>query len=168
VLSHASPVALEGHRHVGARQRDRVDDLRDVRRLGRQRAQELPPGGHVVEQLAHLDARARGHADRLEARRAAAVGGRQHPGVGTVRARGDLEATDRRDARQRLAAEPEGRDLQEVFERSDLAGRVSRHGELEVLLGHPGAIVRHDARCDAAPLDRDVDPRRPGVERVLA
>ena len=74
---------------------------------------------------------------------------------------------DRRDARQRLPAEPEGVDRAEVVRPRDLARGVPLDREPRVLRVHPLAIVLDANEFLAAQLDRDRDPSRAGVERVL-
>jgi hypothetical protein len=83
------------------------------------------------------------------------------------RTRPQREARDRRDARQRLAAEAEGRDGREVLGAADLAGRVPLDREPRVLRGHPLAIVLDAHEALAAELDRHRDTGGAGVEGVL-
>src|SRR5690606_33292452 len=92
---------------VRARQRQRAQPFLDVTELGALGAQELAPRRHVVEQVSHLD---RGTARMLPGRHranAAAVDLQARAMRVVVAARGYGEAADRRDRRQRLAAETE-------------------------------------------------------------
>ena len=91
-------------------------------------------------------------ADRLRAR---PVGGRQR------------QPRDRGDRRQRLAPEPVGPDADEVLVRRDLGGGMALQRQARVLATHARAVVPDEDPVDAAPVDLDVDPGRPGVESVL-
>src|ERR1041384_692104 len=96
------------------------DEVREVEALGRLGAEELAARGHVEEEVADADGRA-----------AWARGGRDiaHPpafdedarAFGFVfRLRHKLDARDRGDGGERLAAKAERVDAREVFRRADL------------------------------------------------
>src|SRR5258707_1161785 len=53
-------LARKHERDLGRRKRRRLGDFRDVRRLGGERSQELPPRGNIEEKIAHFDGRPRG------------------------------------------------------------------------------------------------------------
>src|SRR5690606_32456114 len=71
------------------------------------------------------------------------------------------------DRRERLAAEPETRDREEVLLPRQLARRVAVEREERVLPPHPAPVVRDPDLGLPAVLDRDVDPCGGRVQRVL-
>ena len=48
-----------------------------------------------------------------------------------------------------------------------LGGAVPRYGELEFVLGDAGAVVDHADEAEPAARRRNLDARRPGIERVF-
>ena len=82
-------------------------------------------------------------------------------------ARRQREPRDRRDARQRFAAESERRERFEVVERGDLARRVARQCERQLVARNTATVVRDANEARAAGFDVDRDRRCAGVERVL-
>ncbi len=162
-------VAVEGQAEAPLRvgQRVAAHQRADLRRLGARVAHELQPRRLVGEEVAHGDGRAArprpGEAldgpavlDQHARARAAPLGRRD-----------EQHLRHRADAGERLAAEPEAVDAPEVVGLAQLAGGVSREGQLE--------LVRRDARAVVADLDRsqpaaaqfDRDLPRPRVDRVL-
>ena len=129
-------------------------DFRNERRTGvlkkRLRTSITVPGGHPRRQDRAEDA----PLDRdLRALR----------GVGLPRlAAGPRDLGDRR---QRLAAEAQGADPEQVVGHGQLARRVRPEGQRQVVGRHPRAVVGDPDQVLAPALDRHVDPRRPGVDR---
>ena len=152
-------------RRVG--QGDPGEHLDDVAGLGRVGLEVGPPDRRVVEQVADLDHRA----DRA----AAGPDRAGHPGVdrdlrarlGVLLAGLAADLGDLGDRRQGLAPEPQGPDPEQVLGLGQLARGVRGEGQREVLGGHPLAVVGHPDQVLPAPLDRHVDPGRPGVDGVL-
>ena len=72
-----------------------------------------------------------------------------------------------RDARQRFAAKAHRNERFEIVERRDLARRVPRQRERQLVARDAGAVVRHADQAGAAAFDVDGDRARAGVERVL-
>ena len=132
--------------------------------LGALRPQEPPPGRHVVEEVRHVHRRPDRVAGRL---RVAALSAHPPAGVRAGRARGKGEPRHRRDARERLAPEPEARDPEEVVDGGDLARRVTLEGEGEVRAPDPDPVVGHPDPPGAARLELDGDGARPRVQAVL-
>ena len=87
---------------------------------------------------------------------------RRRPTV-IVGAAGDVDLGHRRDARQRLASEPEGRDLQQIAHVVDLAGGVALERQLQLIVRDAVAVVRHADQSQPAP--SDVDPHIRGARR---
>ena len=83
-----------------------------------------------------------------------------------LRARVDGQIGDSGDRGQRLAAKAERADIGEIAV-GDFGGRVALDGEREIMLVHPGAVIDDADEPAPAFFDGDVDPLRPGVERVF-
>ena len=149
------------------RQGDLGDDARHLPRLGPVRLEELPAGGHVVEEIGDLDARPLGSPRGANLGPVAACHPNQRTVVRTARARPQLQPGDRHDARQRLAAEPVRRDGAQVLDRGQLARRVAFERQRGVFRAHPLAVVLDADEALAARFDGDGDPCRSGVEGVL-
>src|SRR5690606_5546386 len=77
----------------------------------------------------------------------------------------DREPRDGTDRRQRLAAEAERADVEEVA--GDLRGAVAANGEFEIGRRHAAAVVADAEQRLAAAGGRDLDARRAGVDSIL-
>ena len=79
--------------------------------------------------------------------------------------------SDRRDTEAILGSasprNPERRDALEVVERGNLAGRMARQGQADLLRPDPGAVVAHANQPASAPLELHFDALRAGVEGIL-
>ena len=71
------------------------------------------------------------------------------------------------DRRQRLAAKPERPDPEQVVGLGQLAGGVRLKRQNQIIGGHPQPVVGDPDQVFAPALDRQVDPRGPGVDRVF-
>jgi hypothetical protein len=80
--------------------------------------------------------------------------------------RGDGKFCDRADRGQRLAAEPERLDLQQVFV-VELGGGVAIDRERQIIRRHAAAVVGDADPPPAAAVGENVDPAGAGVDRVL-
>ena len=143
------------------------DSVRQMPGFGARRAQELAARGDVEEQVANLDERT-GRAPRrahrgLEPAFDAELDACR--GVGTPRA--DHQAAHGRDAREGLAAEAIARELLQVGETSELAGRVAAQAKQRVLFRHAAAVVQHAEPRDAPAFHLDRAAGRARVQRVL-
>jgi hypothetical protein len=132
-------------------------------------AQKFSASRQIVKQLSRLDAGAWGVTRRFDFQDFPAV---QHDLRGFRRIavafpRGEREPADARDARQRFAAKPHGRNGGEVFRTSDLARRVAFETEQRVVLAHAGAVVGDADQTAAAGLDLHRNAAGLGVERIL-
>ena len=159
-------VAGEGERDVRPREGEQGQRLAHRARFGRGSAQELAPGGSIEKQPAHRDggaALARGFLSRFDLPAGDAQAGRGAP----VHRGLELEARDRRDRGERLAAEAEGVDADQVRRVADLAGGVPLQGEARVLRGHPFTVVAHADEGLTAVFQLHPHGARAGVERVL-
>jgi hypothetical protein len=166
-LTHPTPVTGQGNGDVRPRERDLFHHFADMPGFGRARAQELASGRHVEEEIAHLEPSADGGAERFRLGGAAGLHGQLEAGLLAPRPGEQREPADRSDARQRLAAEAERAQPRQVGEHSELAGRVPGQRQLCVLQAHAEAVVLNGNASDAAAVDRHVDARGLGVQRVL-
>ena len=130
-------------------------------------AQEAPPHRQVVEEVAHLDHRARGAAGLAHGHDLAAVD--VHLGAGRrVRLAGEeAEARDRRDAREGLPAETQRADRADVRRVVNLARGVPLEAEQGVVAAHPVAVVAHAHEALAAAAEVYAEPAGAGIEGVL-
>jgi hypothetical protein len=163
-LLHELAVVPDHEADVGTRQRMAPYRLDAVREFGGLALKEFAPRRRREEELAHLHARpdrtrrrrelARA---RLEALRMRSIGG----------AAGERKLGDRRDRRQRLAAEAHRRDVLEVVQRRDLARRVAAQRERQLGGRDAAPVVFDDDRADAAARETHDDLGRGGIERVV-
>ena len=158
-------VQLESHLWVC--QRDAAHRLLDMQILGALGLEELAPRRRVVEQLRHLDRRAR-RMRRRPTGEFLAAGQLQAPcGVGFGMAGDDGEPRHRCRARQGFATEAQRGNGAEVARRGDLAGGVTRHRQAQIVGMDAAAVVAHANAPHAGLFDVDADDRRRGVEAVL-
>jgi hypothetical protein len=71
------------------------------------------------------------------------------------------------DARQCLAPKTEGREMVEIFKGAQLRGRVALQRDRQLIRRDPIAVVSDFDQFEPATTDRDRDPPRVGVDRVL-
>ena len=153
-------------RRLGRGHRQPLDDVGYGCRLGPVGFQELEPRRRRGEEIARLDPCAERRRagldcaldpvldDELQGRRRAA-----HAGA-------NFEPRHRGDRGQRLAAKAEGRDRREIAV-GDFRRRVPLDAKGEIGFVHAAPVVGDADEPTPAGLDRDLDPFRPGVERVL-
>ena len=149
------------------RQRELGDDAEARRQLGGRRLEELEPRGRVVEQVAHLDARARiaRHREALHDR--AALSRQTQPLRRRARPAREREARDGADGRQGLTPESERRDRIEVLVGCELRGGVPLERQRQLVRGHPDAVVGHADQRRTAVAQIDGHRPRTRVQRVL-
>ena len=85
----------------------------------------------------------------------------------SMRARLQQQARDGRDRRQRLAAEAERRDREQILDVAQLAGGVALEGEQGIVAQHAAAIVDDADQAPPAGFHFHAHFRRARVERVL-
>ena len=143
-----------------------LDDFRDRHVLGPPGLQELEARRRRREQLAHLHTGAgveRGGPHRLLG---AAIDDDLVAARVLAPARLDGQARDGADGGQRLAAEAEGGDVEQVLA-GKLGGGVPFHGECQVGRAHPLAVVGDADQRQAAGSRHHLDLARAGIESVL-
>ena len=160
-------VAYAAHGDVGAAQGAAQRRREAGRALGPVALQELAPGGRVVEEAAHGDARALGRAGLVHLADVAGVEAHVRALARAALAGGELDVRDAGDGGQGLAAEAERAYALEAALVGELAGGVAQEGDPGVLGGHPAAVVGHadELRAAAGEFYRYV--ARPGVHGVL-
>jgi hypothetical protein len=166
-LEQPAVAALEPEADLRIAERDLRDEARHLRRFGRVRLEEFPPRGQVEEDLADLDERAFRRTARPDVQRTSTLDAHLRAGERSTRARAQAETRDRRNRRQRLAAEAERVDGREIGGRRDLARRVPLDRQLRVLGRHPLAVVFDEHKLLAAELDGDADAPCARVDGVL-
>jgi len=165
--AHRSPIVAEAELDAFARQRQRFEqvvDMREFRALG---AEEFPSRRHVVEKIAYLDAGALRVLRRPCLAQLATVHFQPEGGVGATLAGRQRHPGHRRHRRQCFAAEAHAGHVLEVVETADLAGGVRGHGKLEFVVGDPAAVIAHADKLGATLLDVDLDAQGAGVKAVL-
>ena len=159
-------LAREREGDVGPAHRQAPHHLADGVALAAVALEELEPRRRRVEEVAHLDPGAFAQRGRLHLGLVAAVDG-DREGVRLARvAGGDGEPRHRADRGQRLAAEAERADVEQVVV-GQLRGGVALDREREIGAGHAGAVVADADQPAPAAVGEDLDARRAGVERVL-
>ena len=159
-------LAREREGNVRPAHRQAAHHLADRLALAAVALEEFEPRRRGVEEIAHLDAGAGAERAGFHARLVAAVD-RDRPGVRLARVpRGDGEPRHRADRGQRLAAEAERADVEQVVV-GQLRGGVALDREREVVAGHAGAVVGDADQAASAAVGHDLDVVRAGIERVL-
>ena len=162
----SADVGYKGEPGVGAAEREPLHHVGGREGFAPVGFQELEPGRGGGEQVARLDPRADRTAARLDRAFRPVLdhqfkGGRRALGPGA-----DLEPRHRGDRGQGLAAKAEGGDRRQVpF--GDFRGRMPFDRKREVGLVHASPVVGDADEAPSAGLDRDLDRRRAGVERIL-
>ena len=160
-------LVAQGEVHLGQGQGDAREGLAHVAQLGLRRAEELAADRRVEEQVGNLD-RGAHRAAAGDDRRALTAGDLDlRPGRGVGRAAAQRHPAHLGDRGQRLAAEAQRGDAEQVVRLGELARGVAGHGQRQLVGRDPAAVVGHADQLDAAGLDRHVDPRGPGVDGVL-
>ena len=165
-------VVCKRERHCRVREGVVRDELGDPGELRRGPRERLPARRPAREEVFHDDRGAAGASGVRDRRRARlGVGCRLvdgHPRPDRAAVVGDeFEPGGLGDGGQRLAAEAERVDADRVAVGGELARRVALHGEAGVSATHPAAVVCHPDPVRPVAVDRDLDPRSPGVERVV-
>ena len=134
--------------------------------LGALRLEKFQPRRHARKQIAHLDARADIAGRRLHLAFGAAVDAQREGLAGAARARQDRQRCNRADGRQRLAAEAERADGEQVF-LGQLRGGVPFHRQHQIVGRHAATIVGDADQRQAARCGDNLDLAGAGIERVL-
>src|SRR5690606_14558356 len=143
------------------------DHALDVLILGALGAQEFASCGNVEEEISHLYRRAGRTRRRPGRAQLTVVGADRVSDLRVGSSRDEPHARDRCDARQRFAAETERRDLLEIVDRRDLARRMARQRERELLPFDPRPVIANAAQTHAAIFDLHLDALRTGIDAVL-
>ena len=159
-----APVVVQPERDVRAGQGETPHRIDRVLELGALRPEEPPPGRNVVEEVPDVHRGSHRMTGRLRAARAS-----PDPPAGRLAGgpRGEGEPGHRRDARERLAPEPEARDAEQVVGRCDLARRMALQREGEVRGPDPAPVVADPDPPRAAPFEVDRHRARARVQAVL-
>ncbi len=151
---------------VGPRHREATHHLADRFGFGAVGLEKLQPRRGSIEEIADLDACALAKRRRYDRGFDPALD-RQRPGMRLAgMARGDAELGHRADRGQRLAAEPERADMQQILI-VELGGGVAIDCEREIAMAHAAAVVGDADPPSSAAIGEDIDPAGPGVDGVL-
>src|SRR6185312_1436372 len=165
--AHRLAVVAEPELDAATRQRQRLQQVVDVRELGAFGTHELLARGHVVEQVAHFHAGARRMLRGARRLQLAAVHLDAERGLGLALARGEREARHRGHRGQRLAAEAHAGDVFQIIEAADLAGGMRGHRQRQLVGRDAATVIAHADQPRTACLDVHLDARGAGVEAVL-
>ena len=159
-------VAGEGKARLRTGEREPAHDLGAGLRFASVGLEEFQPRRRRREEIARLDARSPGMRGRTRRAFDAVLDAHLEGLRRAARAGADFEPRNRGDRRQRLAAKPQRRDRREIAV-GNFRGGVTLDREREIVGVHAEAVVADPDQASPARLDRDVDARRAGVERVL-
>ena len=162
----ARPVA-QAETDVKPRERQALDQARDMAQLGGVAAHELAPRRHVEEEVPHLDGRTGQLRRGPDLARDPALTADLGPLRDAVRVRGHAQPRHGSDRGQRLAAKAERADGLQIIERGDLAGRVTGQRQRQFRGRDAAAVIAHAHQADAATLDVDFDAPGAGVQAVF-
>ena len=158
----------QGEVDVRRGQGDARERLAHVPELGGRGPEKLPPHRRIEEQVADLDRGAhRAAARRRGAYRPAAGDADFRAGGAVRRAASQHQPADLGDRRQRLAAEAQRSNAKQIVGLGDLACGVGGQGQRQLLGRDAAAVVRDADHLQPALRHRNVDPRRPRIDRVL-
>jgi hypothetical protein len=165
--AHRLAVVAEPELHRAAGQRQRLQQVVDVREFGALDTQEFSARRHVVEQIAHFHAGARRMLRRTRGLQLAAIHFDAKCSVLPAHARGQREARDRRHRGQRLAAKTHAGDVFQIVEAANLAGRMRGHRQRQFVGTDTATIVAHPDQPAAALFDIHFNARGARIEAVL-
>ena len=157
----------QGDRHRGPGESGLGADARDRRPLAAGAAQELAAGGLAAEEVAHLDRGPQGRACRFDRPGEAAAQGEAGAQIGTRDAAETIDLGRRRDAGQRLPAEAEAAQSEQVVRLAQFGGGVALEGERQLIGGDAAAVIGEGDQPQPGLLGRDGDAGGARIERVL-
>ena len=161
------PVHNELEGYAGVRQGHVLDQVAHRAGLRGGGAQEFLPCGHVVEKIPHDEGAALRGADLLKADLLPALYPVPAAHQGAGRLRDELHLGHRADARERFAAESQGRNAQKLVSGADLARRVGKKSRRDLGLLYPLPVVGDPDQDGAALADLTGDGAGAGVDRIL-
>ena len=154
--------------HIKARQGHALDHFLQVIEFGFFRLEKLAARRGIEEQVTNFHRRTDRVRRRLHARGHVAAFGFDLPGlIGVAGARGQGQARDGADRRQRFTTETQAHDPLKVFQLANLAGGVPRKSQRQVIGGDAAAVVAHPQQLDSSLFDIDVDTLGPGIQAVF-
>ncbi len=166
-LQHPATIDVERDPDRAVRQGQFAHQPHDDRGFGRGLFEEFEPCRGVEEQPAHADTRPHRTPGRTCGDLLATFDQHPVPLSPIAWPAYRFHPRDRGNARQCLAPESERANRSEVLERADLAGGVPPKGERQVDRGHSHPVVDDLDEALAGGLDRNLDPRGAGIDRVL-
>ena len=149
IIKSRDAVARKREARIRMRHGETLHHIRDGGGFGAVAFQEFEARGHRREQIPHLDRRAPRASGRARRANVSRVDGEGVRRAFLLVPRNDIETRHGRDRRQRLAAEAEGRDGEEVLVRK-LRGGMTLDRQDEVVGIH--AVSHHPRRGSGAGL----------------
>ena len=160
-------VVTEPELHAIAGQRQRFQQVVDMREFGTLGTHELAPRRHVVEQVADFDAGALRVLRRARRLQLPAIDLDTERRIFTAGARGQRKARYRRHRRQRLTAEAHAGHVFQIVEAADLAGGVRCHRQRQFIHGDAATIVAYANQSRTAGFDIHLDAASAGIKAVF-
>ena len=160
-------VLEEAEGDLRVRQRLALDGGKDGGGLRHVGLHEFHARGRVVEQVAHQNGRSVRAAGRLFGADDARLQIERRSGGTFARFGQQIDLRDRRNGRQRFAAEAQRPDGREVVLCAQLAGRMAQECDARVGRLHAAAVVGDADEGHAAVADLDRNGRRARVDRVF-
>src|SRR5262249_32334369 len=136
-------------------------------RLRPLRAEKLPAGGSIEEEIADEYRRPARMTHRLRNAWISPFPGYPGPLPRLVRRALELPSRNRRDRRQGLAAEAEGRQRVQILQLPDLGSGVPLEAQLEVGAVHPFPVVEDSNLLQTSPPNLHLDAGGSRVQGVL-
>ena len=143
------------------------DQRRDVRKLGGLRFQEFLPRWRIEKQVADGDRGSRRQPGFFDFEDLAAIDFDYGSRVLVRRAGLQVQAGDRSNRRQRLAAKSQSGHAEQVFGILDFGSSVTLEGQQGVVTNHAASVVGDLDELLAAGFDLNLDAGGTGVERIF-
>ncbi len=152
---------------IRPRQGDALEETEGEGELGGRAAKEFEPRRRIEKEVLRLHRRPSFPGDFQTRFDAAPRPSEKRAHRASPRAGAYLEAAHRADGGEGLSAEAEGADGVQVSLVGDLRSRVALEGEVQVLAGHPYAVVGDADELTPGVLELHGDGARAGVEGVF-
>ncbi len=168
VLTHQLAVMGQGNGDIETRQRNTPHHLINMSELGLFGAHKLAARRRVVKEVEHFQRGARRMRGGFDRHRHIAPFGIRLPGFLLFSgARGQRQARNGADARQRLAAKAQADDRFQIVQRRDFTGGVTRERHRQFRFADAAAVVTDANQLRAALFNIDIDTRGASIEAIF-
>src|ERR1700761_589112 len=165
--AHRLAVVAQAELDLAARQRQRLEQVVDMRELGALGTHKFASRRHIVEKIAHFDAATLRVLSRPCRLQLAAIYFDTECRIFAACARGQRKPGYRRYGGQRFSTKTHAGDMFEIVETTDLAGGMRSHCQRQFVLGNTAAVIAYADQARTALLDVDFDAGGAGVEAVF-